>query len=135
MPGRRHWVLSGNYVQGSWLHRRKGYPDLGYLQLRWSNIKYVSHAWPILSNTHNCIDLIFIVFLLDRVGRRKPLLFGTIGITLALICEGAINSQNTSGTRHSLSIAGVFFIFLVSIIFSFSFGPISWVYMGEVMPM
>jgi MFS family permease len=79
--------------------------------------------------------LIFIVFLLDRVGRRKPLLFGTIGITLALICEGAINSQNTKGTRHGLSIAGVFFIFLVSIIFSFSFGPISWVYMGEVMPM
>jgi len=81
------------------------------------------------------LDFIFIVFLLDRVGRRKPLLFGTIGITLALICEGAINSQNPQGTRQSLSIAGVFFIFLVSIIFSFSFGPISWVYMGEVMPM
>ncbi|KAI6858600.1 hypothetical protein KC318_g14155, partial [Hortaea werneckii] len=28
-----------------------------------------------------------------------------------------------------------FFIFLVSVIFSLSFGPISWVYMSEIMPM
>ena len=34
-----------------------------------------------------------------------------------------------------MSIAGVFFIFCVTIIFSFSFGPISWVYMSEIMPM
>jgi MFS family permease len=77
------------------------------------------------------LDLIFIVFLLDRVGRRKPLLFGTIGITCALICEAVINSQNVEGERHSLSVAGVFFLFLVSVIFSLSFGPISWVYMSE----
>jgi MFS family permease len=75
------------------------------------------------------------VFILDRVGRRKPLLFGTVGITLALICEGIVNSQNPDGTKHGLSVAGVTFLFLVSIIFSLSFGPISWVYMSEVMPM
>ena len=79
--------------------------------------------------------MIFISFILDRVGRRKPLLFGTVGITLALICEGVINSQNPGGQNTHLSIAGVTFLFLVSIIFSFSFGPISWVYMSEVMPM
>lgn len=81
------------------------------------------------------LDLIFIVFILDRVGRRKPLLFGTVAITLALICEGVINSQNVEGTRRGLSIGGVFFLFMVSILFSLSFGPISWVYMSEVMPM
>ncbi|CAG8979141.1 hypothetical protein HYALB_00000274 [Hymenoscyphus albidus] len=80
-------------------------------------------------------NLIFIFFLLDRVGRRKPLLFGTVGITIVLLCEGIVNSQNTDGTHRGLSIAGVFFIFLVTIIFSFSFGPVSWVYMSEVMPM
>jgi MFS family permease len=81
------------------------------------------------------LDLIFIVFILDRVGRRKPLIFGAAGITIALICEAAINSQNEGGTKRGLSIAGVAFLFLVSIIFSVSFGPISWVYMSEVMPM
>jgi hypothetical protein len=38
------------------------------------------------------IDLMFIVFFIDRVGRRKPLLFGTIGITFALIYEAVVNS-------------------------------------------
>lgn len=83
-------------------------------------------------------NLIFITFLLDRVGRRKPLLFGTIGITIALICEAAVGSQvegATGSRKNSLSAAGVFFLFLVTSIFSFSFGPISWVYASEVMPL
>lgn len=62
------------------------------------------------------------------------MIYGIIGITIALICEGAINSQNTDGTRQGLSIAGVFFIFCVTIIFSLSFGPVSWTYMSEVLP-
>jgi len=84
-------------------------------------------------------NLIFITTLLDRVGRRKPLLWGTIGITVALLLEAIVNSQNTSpdtsARSEALSKAGVAFIFIVSIIFSFSFGPISWVYMSEIMPM
>lgn len=83
-------------------------------------------------------NLIFIVFLLDRVGRRKPLLIGTIGISIALICEAAVGSQVSSATgsrKNALSAAGVFFLFLVSCIFSCSFGPISWVYASEIMPL
>jgi MFS family permease len=77
--------------------------------------------------------------MLDRVGRRKPLLWGTIGITIALLLEAIVNSQNTvidnSARSEALSKAGVAFIFIVSIVFSVSFGPISWVYMSEIMPM
>jgi hypothetical protein len=99
-------------------------------------------------------DLIFIIFIIDRVGRRKPLLWGTIGITIALICEAVVNSQiDTEKPQNGLSIAGVFFLFCVTVIFSrkldgtsdipisetnsstVSWGPISWVYMAEVMPM
>lgn len=93
----------------------------------------------LVAGIYNCVgpvtNLIFIFFLLDRVGRKKPLLFGAAGITLALICEAAVNAPNPNGTKTGLSIAGVFFIFLVSVIFSLSFGPISWVYMSEIMPM
>ena len=56
-------------------------------------------------------DFFFIVFLLDRVGRRKPLLFGATGITIALICEAVLNSVNPDGRKRGLSIAGLFFIF------------------------
>ncbi|KAF2870897.1 sugar carrier protein A [Massariosphaeria phaeospora] len=83
-------------------------------------------------------NLIFITLILDRVGRRKPLLFGTVAITIALICEAVIGSQVTGATgsrRDGLSGAGVFFLFCVSCIFSVSFGPISWVYASEIMPL
>lgn len=83
-------------------------------------------------------NLIFIIFFLDRVGRKKPLIFGTIAITIALVCEAALNSQvdgATGSRRNGLSGAGVFFLFLVSCIFSVSFGPISWVYASEIMPL
>lgn len=71
---------------------------------------------------------------MDRIGRKKPLIAGAIGITIALVIEAALNSQNESGQKRGLSIAGVAFIFMVSIIFSWSFGPVSWTYMSEVMP-
>ncbi|KAF2996902.1 hypothetical protein E8E13_005643 [Curvularia kusanoi] len=83
-------------------------------------------------------NLIFITLILDRVGRRKPLLIGTVGISIALICEAAVGSQVNSATgsrKNALSAAGVFFLFLVSCIFSMSFGPISWVYASEIMPL
>ncbi|GAA88941.1 MFS sugar transporter [Aspergillus luchuensis] len=93
----------------------------------------------LVAGIYNCVgpitNFIFIFFLLDRVGRRKPMLFGTIAITIALICEAALYSQNLDGTRKGYSIGGVFFIFCITVIFSLSFGPCSWVYMAEVMPM
>ncbi|KAF1812065.1 MFS sugar transporter-like protein [Eremomyces bilateralis CBS 781.70] len=102
----------------------------------------------LVTGIYNCVgpfaNLIFIVFILDRLGRRIPLLVGTVAITIALICEAAINSQIPQPVdgevieAHSgdgKSIAGVFFIFCVTVIFSGSFGSISWVYMSEIMPM
>jgi MFS family permease len=95
----------------------------------------------LVTGIYNCVgpiaNFIFITTLLDRVGRRKPLLLGTIGITIALICEAVIGSQvehATGARKDSLSIAGVFFLFCVTTIFSFSWGPISWVYASEIMP-
>jgi len=113
---------------------------IGYYQtLMYDALGITGNRNLLVTGIYNCVgpitNLIFIVFILDRVGRRKPLIFGTIGITFALLCEAIINSQNTLGNHRGLSIAGVFFIFSVSVIFSLSFGPISWVYMSEVMPM
>lgn len=109
----------------------------------------------LVAGVYNCVgplaNLIFVVFFLDRVGRRKPLLFGTVAISLALTCEAILTSQNPDGQRIGYSIGGVFFLFAVSVAFSVSFGPCSWyeppfylllffshqgrVYMAEVMPM
>ena len=97
------------------------------------------HRAVLVAGIYNCIgplaNLIFIFFILDRVGRKKPLLVGAFAITLALFAEAGLNAANPDGTRTGYSIGGVFFLFLVSVIFSLSFGPISWVYMSEIMPM
>ncbi|KAK4235999.1 general substrate transporter [Achaetomium macrosporum] len=94
----------------------------------------------MVAGIYNCMgplaNLIFITFLIDRVGRRRPLLWGTVAIAVALICEAAINSQiDKENPQYGLSIGGVFFLFCVTVIFSLSWGPVSWVYMSEVMPM
>lgn len=113
---------------------------IGYYQtIMYKALGITGHRNTLVAGLYNCVgpitNLIFIVFLLDRVGRRKPMLFGSITISLALICEAALNSQNPDGQRLGYSIGGVFFLFLVSVLFSLSFGPCSWVYMAEVMPM
>ncbi|KAJ5760857.1 hypothetical protein N7520_008013 [Penicillium odoratum] len=93
----------------------------------------------LVAGIYNCVgplaNLIFVVFFLDRVGRRKPLLLGTVAISIALICEAVLTSQNPDGQRIGYSVGGVFFLFAVSVAFSVSFGPCSWVYMAEIMPM
>ncbi|KAI5286419.1 hypothetical protein KEM54_006802 [Ascosphaera aggregata] len=79
-------------------------------------------------------NIFFITLLIDRVGRRKPLLYGCLAITTCLLLEGITNSQNIQGNRKALSALGILWIYLVSVFFSLSFGPISWTYMSEIMP-
>lgn len=93
----------------------------------------------LVAGIYNCVgpmaNAIFIFFILDKVGRKKPLLAGAAAITVALFCEAGLNAANPDGTRLGYSIGGVFFLFFVSVIFSLSYGPISWVFMSEIMPM
>jgi hypothetical protein len=101
-----------------------GINSIGYYQtIMYQNLGITGGRNLLVTGIYNCVgpiaNLIFIIFILDRVGRRIPLLFGTIGITIALICEGAINSQISAATgarKNSLSIAGVFFLFMVSVV-------------------
>jgi hypothetical protein len=116
---------------------------IGYYQtIMYHNLGIEGDRALLVTGIYNVVgplfNLVFIVFFLDRVGRRKPLLFGTIAITVALICEAGVGSQvkgATGSRKDALSAAGVFFLFLVSCIFSVSFGPISWVYASEIMPL
>ncbi|KAK3367676.1 general substrate transporter [Podospora didyma] len=114
---------------------------IGYYQtIMYESLGIVGSRALLVAGIYNCVgplaNLFFIVFLIDRVGRRRPLLWGAAAISIALICQAAVNSQiNLDNPSNGLSIAGVFFIFCVTVIFSLSWGPISWVYMSEVMPM
>jgi hypothetical protein len=113
-----------------------------YQTILYENLGIVGDRNLLVTGIYNVVgplfNFVFIVFFLDKVGRKKPLIFGTIAISVALICEAALGSQvaNATGSRkNGISGAGVFFLFLVSCIFSVSFGPISWVYASEIMPL
>jgi len=113
-----------------------------YSTILYENLGIVGDRNLLVTSIYNVVgpifNFFFIVFFLDKVGRRKPLIFGTIAISVALICEAALGSQvpgATGSRRDGISGAGVFFLFAVSCIFSVSFGPISWVYASEIMPL
>lgn len=86
-------------------------------------------------------NLVFIVFVLDRIGRKKPLLFGAASLTvlfsiLAAIVASFPPSTSSAGGETNLGAqkAGIAIIFAMSIIFSLSFGPVSWVLASEIFP-
>ncbi|KAJ7153688.1 general substrate transporter [Mycena filopes] len=84
------------------------------------------------------VTAIFIYFILDRVGRKPPLIFGAIGMAVTLAIEAAINAKwgGVNSTNHAAQTAGIAFIVLFgSLFFSVSFGPVSWVYQSEIFPM
>ncbi|KAL0954801.1 hypothetical protein HGRIS_003748 [Hohenbuehelia grisea] len=88
-------------------------------------------------------NLFFIIFILDRVGRKKPLMFGAASfvVTFSILAATVASFPppppdappdfpvNVTGQR-----AGIAMIFLTSIFFSLSFGPVSWVLASEVFP-
>ncbi|KAF8199532.1 sugar transporter [Pholiota molesta] len=82
-------------------------------------------------------NFFFIVFILDRVGRKKPLMFGaasfvvTFSILAAILANDPVGDPNSSATAQR---AGIAMIFLTSVFFSLSFGPVSWVLASEVFP-
>lgn len=130
VPEWRTRLIHGTLIQV--FTQSSGINAIGYYQtIMYEALGITGGRAILVAGIYNCVgpiaNAIFIFFVLDRLGRKKPLIFGAIGITIALICEAVINSQNPNGDNHRLSIVGVFFLFLVSVIFSWSFGPISWV--------
>ncbi|OAQ60697.1 MFS sugar transporter [Pochonia chlamydosporia 170] len=137
IPQWRRRLMLGTLVQV--FTQFTGINVIGYYQtIMYESLGFTGKTKLLVAGIYNCVgplaNLVFITFLIDRIGRKRPLIYGVIAITIALICEGVVNSQNIDGSKHGLSIAGVAFLFSVSIIFSLSFGPVSWTYMSEVMP-
>ncbi|KEP54954.1 putative MFS sugar transporter [Rhizoctonia solani 123E] len=84
------------------------------------------------------VTFLFIYFILDRVGRRLPLIIGAFGMAGCLAIEAAINAKfpgETSDNKVAQQTGVAFIILFGSLFFSTSFGPVSWVYQSEIFPM
>ncbi|KAG8715748.1 hypothetical protein FRC11_000377 [Ceratobasidium sp. 423] len=83
-------------------------------------------------------NLFFIIFLVDRVGRKKPLLFGSFMLAACLAVETAINASyppDSPNPNRAAQGAGVAMFFIATSVFSVSYGPIAWTYVAEIFPM
>lgn len=79
-------------------------------------------------------------FLIERVGRRKLFLWGTIGqclamvITFACLIPSGVDSNNTSHEATQAAKGGVFGLFVFIMVFGATWLPLPWLYPAEVNP-
>jgi MFS family permease len=107
------------------------YKALGFGGTTTLMINGVSGAWQVV------VVWVFIQFIVDRVGRRKPLIIGPILMSIFLAWQAGIASRFADPTyqNEGVGVAGLVSIFLFSGAFSASFGPVSWIYQSEIFPM
>ncbi|GFZ48519.1 hypothetical protein JCM24511_06267 [Saitozyma sp. JCM 24511] len=108
------------------------YNALGYSGHETLMINGISGAWGVL-----CV-FTFITFIVDRIGRRKPLIYGSIALAICMAWQTGTSAPfYTDPNYHNqgTGIAGIAAVFAFSWAFSWSFGPVSWIYQSEIFPM
>ncbi|OTB04989.1 hypothetical protein M426DRAFT_320296 [Hypoxylon sp. CI-4A] len=82
----------------------------------------------------NTLSTLPALFLIDRVGRRPLLMCGAIGTFVSLVIVGGIIGAYGSDlpSHQSAGWAGIAFIYIYDINFSYSFAPIGWVLPSEI---
>ena len=80
----------------------------------------------------NVVFTILAVLLLDRVGRRKLLLTGTVGTVLSLILLGIYFSSGTLQNQAGYLALVALLIYIAS--FAIGLGPVFWLMISEIYP-
>jgi SP family sugar:H+ symporter-like MFS transporter len=94
----------------------------------------------ILSGVLSIGACIATILLVDRIGRKPLLLFGSAGMTVALAVVAYAFSTASTGADGSVTLSGhIGVIALIAanlyvICFNLSWGPIMWVMLGEMFP-
>lgn len=82
----------------------------------------------------NTLSTLPALFLIDRVGRRPLLMCGATGTFISLVIVGGIlgGFGDTLVNNKAAGYAGIVFIYIYDINFSYSFAPIGWVLPSEI---
>ncbi|KAG4413657.1 hypothetical protein IFR04_013197 [Cadophora malorum] len=85
----------------------------------------------------NCLSTIPALLFIDRVGRRPLLMSGAAGTCISLVIVGAIIASygSTLSDHKAAGWAGIAFIYIYDVNFSYSFAPIGWVLPSEIFPL
>jgi sugar porter (SP) family MFS transporter len=81
----------------------------------------------------NVVFTVVAILLMDRVGRRKLLIIGTVGLTLALALLGAFFKSATLQIDASWLAVVALVLFIAS--FAIGLGPVFWLMISEIFPL
>ncbi len=83
---------------------------------------------------------VFMFFLVDRIGRKKPFMggafaMGSFMLIIAIIVATHPPKKNTDNSGiTSAGAAGIAMVYLEAFSFNMSWGPLPWLYIGEIFP-
>ncbi|KAH8649036.1 general substrate transporter [Xylariales sp. PMI_506] len=80
--------------------------------------EYFAISWPV-------------VFIVERVGRRKLMLVGAAGQAATMAVLAGVNSQTSTATQ----IAAIVFLFVFNSFFAFGWLGMTWLYPAEIVPL
>lgn len=98
-----------------------------------------SFTTSVITSIINVAMTFVAIFFVDRIGRRKLLLTGSVGMTVGLLAATIAFSQ-ASGSGDDISLSGVWGPMalvganLFVIFFAATWGPVMWVTLGEMFP-
>ncbi|KAK9779799.1 putative Myo-inositol transporter 1 [Seiridium cardinale] len=80
---------------------------------------------------------LFPTFFLDKYGRRKPMMWGSLGLGISMMLVAILLSFQPRGGEiaHSTASASVAFFFTYMLIFGATANCIPWVYVPEILPL
>jgi sugar porter (SP) family MFS transporter len=81
----------------------------------------------------NVVFTVVAILLMDRVGRRKLLITGTVGLTVALAALGAFFGSATLRSDASWLAVVALVVFIAS--FAIGLGPVFWLMISEIFPL
>ncbi|KAL1641340.1 hypothetical protein SLS61_010146 [Didymella pomorum] len=102
------------------------------------NVGMTPHKAQILGG---CINMMFMFgsilpsFALDRMGRRKTMMWGCFGLGICMLMISALLSQSSVANGQAYASAAVAFFFLYMLIFGMSVNCVPWVYVPEILPL
>ncbi|KXX73185.1 Sugar transporter STL1 [Madurella mycetomatis] len=92
---------------------------------------FMSRLLAALNGTEYFIASWPAVFLVERVGRRKLMLFGAIGQAATMAILAGVNSRNET----AFQIAGIVFLFVFNTFFAIGWLGMTWLYPAEIVPL
>lgn len=93
---------------------------------------FMSRLLAALNGTEYFIASWPAVFLVERVGRRKLMLFGAAGQAATMAILAGVNSQPDS---PSCQVAAIVFLFVFNTFFAIGWLGMTWLYPAEIMPL